>query len=331
MFNFIKQYFNFIFNFIKQYFNFIKTRAYFTVFFSVSLLGACSQDEFKSKWELGEIPEIITIKATPYDVKPDDTVTLETEVFWQENPTLSYLWLRCIPETGVYGLDCVSSSLKNTDKLPSDCTSDSTETCVLGKDATAVFTVPQIQSLPSEQPFFYTELVVSDSENIETACFDAIKNNTSNEHCLLGIKRIVYTPSPYKMQNPLISQVTIDGSDIDDISSLTTDATYYLQLSTDASSLEYLLFSDEDEYFLKVEWFTNCGTMEGVADDTDPLNMSPYVSALKCEINKENQTVSCLNAENILKTKDFEDSCILYIVLNNKIGGIDVKKYVFSK
>ncbi len=276
------------------------------------VLAACD-DNFRRASELGEEPQIITVRATPPEAGPGQTVTFDALVHWPDStPTL--LWVLC--RDGSFGRPggCGSESLAGL--VPPSCEQDpDASLCVLGTDASVEYTVPADLPGPDREAVTLSVLVVAvQSLDALPGCLQDFAQGSPGTGCELALKRLVVSTSPTPNINPELGGLTVNGDSIappePHVIILATDAIDDLKVEVeaqvDATSIDELGAGEPVE--LVLSWFSSCGELD------------PDKQFLACTPADGAQPAACQAPPVIWKPKTVGE-CRIHAVLRDGVGG----------
>lgn len=316
-----------------------------TVALGVALLWAaagagCSLELFPAASELGDAPQMLTIRVEPPEAHPGDVVTLDALVHWPGDDWEAH-WLVCVPLSSAAVANCVGDNFPADGVVP-DCLTAPPDTslCRAPSGTTTQILVPPYLQLPPDASFpVFVELLAARSSVGWAGCADALSRAEPTGDCLLGLKTAWISSDPEPNQNPaptalLVGGVTHDASApfvlTQDASSLDS-ISVLLELVVDATSVDEIY--DDDglpvDAALDVTWFVTCGTIEGSSggppgdDSLNPadLNCAPPAEGLG--------PGTCTPAQATWKPRE-PGTCVVHAVVRDGRGGVGHLSRVFE-
>lgn len=236
----------------------------------VPLANGCG-DPFRSVAELDESPQVLALRAEPPALGPGEEVTLDALVHWPDaSPIL--LWLVCIPGLGESITTCLANQFDQTAEPPSCEADPRAKLCVAGVGSRVSYRVPEgIFPDDGEDHTFFVNMLATDSFDGLAACGETLSGGEPNQGCLLSLKRVVVTYAEARNVNPVISQLSLDGSaltpgvttPVEGAGALPEDLSVKVGVSLLVDSVDELFPDGESprETTLVASWFTDCGTV----------------------------------------------------------------------
>jgi hypothetical protein len=243
------------------------------VLLAAALAPAC--DTFPPASELGDEPQVLALRATPPELPPGATVTLDALVHWPGGaPTLS--WLVCLPDVADNVLSCLPSHLPAGAPPPACADDPAARVCVAGIGDVVAYTVPADAFPDDGAPHtIFVYLLASAAPAGFLQCADTLAGGPPTLDCLLSIKRVVISTRDPANRNPVVTALVIDGVTVDpsaiaEVDVATTDLenlALTLGVTLDATSVDELVAPSapaapaDAATRLTVQWFTTCGSV----------------------------------------------------------------------
>jgi len=303
-------------------------RPVWTAIALVLALGAgCDIMDFRSPSDLGEEPQILTIVAAPAEARPGDHVRLSALVHWPSGNWEAH-WLVCLPEEGDWTGTCVQNHFPADGEIPPCSATPSGSLCRAPTGVDTALDVPA--GLPLPEGVIYpilVELVAVRASVGWAGCADAAANAAPTPDCLIALKTLPLSSSGRVNQNPVIAELTVDGTSMDatpvpPTPTVGTPGTSLkgvearIRVSVDASSVDELRAEDGTwtDASIAVDWYVTCGSIlpveeGGFEGDT-----------IECEPPDGTAPATCSVATAKL-TPDTPGDCMVYVVLRDDYGG----------
>ena len=181
------------------------------------LIGGCSSDlpaaSFIDKLR------VLAVRATPPEVAPGDTTTLDAlaveplvpELDGGAPAPLSYVWLACALPTGTLTVSpCGVGSGLSASTMPPLCKDQpSAPLCIIGTDATASYAADANVLGDAASTQILLTVAIADTPAGATGCLLDIANNdglpTDPDHCVVSLKRLDISRSTQPNANPTLA------------------------------------------------------------------------------------------------------------------------------
>ncbi len=231
--------------------------------------GTGCMPDFRGASELDETNQVLAVRATPPEVNPGDTVTLDALVHWPAGTPMLF-WLVCIPDVGDTFLSCLSNRVGDATDPPFCAEDPTARLCLAGVGDSVDFTVPE-SIFPDDglDHTFFVNMLASGAD-FET-CAEVMMGGAPTPDCLLSLKRVVVSyRDPAELNvNPELSHFVVDGVDFDPDVVVNIDADednvddirLEVSVTAEATSINELYPPGEDPspFDLVVSFFTTCG------------------------------------------------------------------------
>lgn len=300
----------------------------------------CSVDLLPPPSELGDEPQMLTIRVEPPEAHPGDVVTLDAVVHWPGDDWEAH-WLVCVPQSSAAVANCVGDNFPSDGVVPDCLTAPPDATlCRAPSGRTTQILVPPYLELPPDASFpVFVELLAARTSEGWSGCAEALARSEPTSDCLLGLKTAWISSDPAPNTNPVPVALLVDGvthdasapfpltqdaSDLDSVSVL-------LELVVDASSVDEI-HDDEGlpvDAELSVAWFVTCGTID--TDSGGPPGDSGLSSAnVNCTPPAGGTGPgTCTAAQATWKPRE-PGTCVVHAVVMDGRGGVGHLSRIFE-